>query len=429
MITALVLIGMASLDLQGHVLPNGLEVFTLHDPSSPVVTICIAVKTGATCETKETNGLAHFYEHMFFKGNAVLPDQTAYNERLRSLGIIRNGATSDEVVKYYITLGSHRFQEGMEFMRDAMLTPLFDPVEMERERSVISDEYLRSSSSPWWDFWQAMENTLFPEPWRKSAIGTLEVIRSASPEAMYRFRELYYSPDNSALFIVGDVTRDSALSAAGTYFGEWEPGGRSDYDSLPPAIRIARDTTVTVQGPPGVGCIRVVLQGPTMLSDRESTYAGDVWGAYLELASRRFQRNLVTHGPFTEVYGGYVTRRFSPMITFDGVIEPELMEEGLDLLNREIEAMTRDDYFDPEGVEMAATRLRRERLLAGESSRDLAVASLPFWWVQGNGIEYYLTYEEGIAGVGPGMIGDFVEEYIAGKPRAVFLVTPEGGSR
>jgi zinc protease len=429
LIAALILTGLTNLDLHGSALPNGLEVFTLYDPSAPVVTVCVAVKTGATCETPETNGLAHFYEHMFFKGNAALPDQTAYNERMRALGIIRNGTTSREVVKYYITLGSSRFEEGMEFMRDAMLTPLFDSVEMERERSVITDEYLRNSSSSWWAFRKAVENTVYPEPWRGSAIGALEVIQSASPGVMRHFRETYYTPDNAALFIIGDISEDSALSAAGRYFGEWESGGRSDYDSLGPAVSIPGDTTVTVQGPPGVGYIQIVLQGPTLLSDRESTYAGDVWGTYLGLASRRFQRNLVTEGPFTEVYGGYTTQRFSPMITLGGMIEPGLVEEGLALLNRELDAMVRGDYFDPGGVEIAASRLRRERLLARESSRDLAIETLPFWWVQGSGIDYYLTYEEGIALVDPGRIGDFVEEYIAGKPRAVFLVTPDGGSR
>ena len=113
------------------------------------------------------------------------------------------------------------------------------------------------------------------------------------------------------------------------------------------------------------------------------------------------------------------------MITFGGMIEPGLMDEGLALLNREIEAMAREGYFDPEGVQMAATRLRRERLLARESSRDLAVETLPFWWVQGDGIEYYLNYEEGISRVEPGRIEEFVGEYISGKPRR-FPVTPKG---
>lgn len=84
-------------------LPNGLDIIIGEDHSSPIVTVCIVVNTGATCETPEINGLAHFYEHMFFKGNAALPDQTAYNNRMRELGMIRNGTTGSEVARYRTT--------------------------------------------------------------------------------------------------------------------------------------------------------------------------------------------------------------------------------------------------------------------------------------------------------------------------------------
>ena len=136
----LLLAGLLAVPLQAATfetmtLENGLEVIVSPSHTSPVVTICVTVKTGATCEEPGTNGLAHFYEHMFFKGNGALPDQTAYNNRIRELGIVRNGITSDEMVRYYVTLGSHRFEEGMQFMYDAIVTPLFDPAEMERERA------------------------------------------------------------------------------------------------------------------------------------------------------------------------------------------------------------------------------------------------------------------------------------------------------
>ncbi len=119
-------------EFEARHLDNGLTVIVCPDDISPVVTICIAVKTGATCETPETNGLAHFYEHMFFKGNSVLPDQTAYRQRMGELGIINNGATSTERVWYHITLGSDNFKEGLQFMFDAITSPLFDMVAMER---------------------------------------------------------------------------------------------------------------------------------------------------------------------------------------------------------------------------------------------------------------------------------------------------------
>ncbi len=423
---ALLLMPLLGVDLNGTVLPNGLQVFTARDETAPVVTICIAVKTGATCETTLTNGLAHFYEHMFFKGNSGLPDQTAYNERLRALGIVRNGTTSTEVVRYYITLESALFEDGMAFMRDAMVTPLFDMEEMERERTVITDEYLRNASSPWWSLWKAVENTVYPEPWRGNTIGSLDAIQSASPEVMREFQEKYYTPDNAALFILGDVDEAFALETAARVFGSWAPGGRSDYDSLGLALRIDRDTTVLVAGPDGVGNIRIMLQGPSMLSDRHGTYAADVWGSYLDLSSRRFQRNLVTEGPFSQAYGGYYTQRFSPAITFGGTIAPERLHEGLLLLSMEIEAMAQPGYFDEEGLVLSRELLRRDRMLSRESSSELAIETLPFWWVQGNGLGYYETYEDSIALTGLSEVTEFVQTYIAGQPRAVFIVLPEG---
>ena len=63
-------LAVSAADFETRLLDNGLTVIVSPDNTSPVVTICIAVKTGATCETPETNGLAHFYEHMFFKGTA-----------------------------------------------------------------------------------------------------------------------------------------------------------------------------------------------------------------------------------------------------------------------------------------------------------------------------------------------------------------------
>lgn len=422
------MIHLLGVTLSRTVLPNGLQVFAARDAAAPVVTICVAVKTGATCETPETNGLAHFYEHMFFKGNSSLPDQTAYNSRLRALGIVRNATTSTEVVRYYITLESSLFPQGMEFMRDAVLTPLFDMAEMERERAVITDEYLRNASSPWWNLWKAVENTVYPEPCRGNTIGTLDVINSATPEVMLSFQETYYTPDNAALFILGDVDEEEALKAAAETFGGWARGEGSPYDSMEQAIRIRSDTVVAVSGPAGVGLVRIMMEGPTIAGDRPATYAGDVWGSYLALSSRRFQRNLVTRGPFSQVYGSYHTQRFSPSITLGGTLPPDMVQEGLRLLTEELEAMTSPDYFDEEGLSMARELLRRERMLSRESSRDLAVESLPFWWVQGDGLEYYESYEDSIAVTGLPQVTDFVRRYVTGRPRAVFLVTPEGGT-
>jgi len=421
----LILGGASAADYDILTLDNGLTVIVSPDPVSPVVTLCIVVKTGATCETPETNGLAHFYEHMFFKGNAALPDQTAYNRRMGELGIVQNGTTYPERVQYYITLGSDRLAEGLRFMYDAIVSPLFDPTEMELERQVILNEYERGLTQPFRPLWDAREEVLFSDaPWRISGIGEPEVILSASPSAMRSFRETYYTPDNSALIIAGDVDPDSAAELARLVFSDWERGGRSDYDSLPRLIRIERDTTVFVGSPSGVTYVSAVLEGPSIADDPGASYAADVWGSYLSLMSREFYTDLVTNGPFLDIYGSYYTQRFAPTVSFGGDVADGMEEEAARLLLDEIRQLQSPDYYDAGGLELAREELRRGRILSEETARDVAVETFPFWWAATGGLDYYSTYLDSIMAVGPEDVAAFLDEWVSGRPMVVFVMAP-----
>ncbi len=418
-----------AVDFRVEKLDNGLTVVVSRDASSPVVTVCIAVKTGATCETPETNGLAHFYEHMFFKGNAALPSQTAYNRRMGELGIVRNGTTSSEMVRYYVTLGSGKLEEGLRFMYDAITSPLFDSLEMEREREVILNEYQRGLVSPFHPYVEAMEKVIFSSaPWRYSAIGDPEVIMAADPEVMREFRHKYYTPDNSVLIIAGDVDCDRVFQLASEIFSGWEYGGRSDYDSLPRLVRIERDTTVLVDSPSGIGYVAVVFEGPSISTDPSDSYPADVWGEYLSLTSGRFYTDLVTNGPFTDVSAWYYTQRFAPTVTFGGRVPAERAMEALEALRDEIRELQDPGYYDPEEMRLAKERLRRDRILSGETARDVAVESLSFWWVVAGNLDYYATYLDSIRAVEIDDVTAFVRRWITGKPSAAFVMMPLEGS-
>ncbi|OPL17587.1 MAG: hypothetical protein AVO35_09150 [Candidatus Aegiribacteria sp. MLS_C] len=436
MVTAALVISIAcsvlSTEFRVSRMENGLTVIVSPDHVSPIVTICIAVKTGATCETPGTDGLAHFYEHMFFKGNGALPDQTAYNRRLGELGILQNGTTSPEKVQYFITLGSGSFEEGLRFMYDAITSPLFDETEMERERQVILNEYQRGLSSPFHPYFIARQEVLCPEaPWRYSAIGEPEVILSASPEAMRQFQYKYYTPDNSALIIAGDIEYDEAFRLAEEVFSPWEYGGRSDYDSLPRLIEIQRDTVVYVDSPSGTGYVSVIFEGPSISTDPSESYPADVWGAYLSLMSREFYTDLVTNGPFIDVTGSYYTQRFTPMITFGGPVPAHRAEEALEALALEIGQLQEPEYYDPQGMVLAREQLCRHRILSEETSYDVAVESIPFWWVVAGDLNYYATYIDSLRAVDMEDVISFTDRWIRGKPSAAFVMMPfrQGGGR
>jgi zinc protease len=410
-------------------LENGLSVIYIPDDAVPLVHIVVVSKTGATCETESTNGLAHFYEHMFFKGNAQLPDQTAYNARMRELGIVRNATTSREVVRYYVTLESSLMREGLEFMYYAITSPLFAPEEMEREREVIMNEYERNTTSPYWNLWKAQEKVLYPSaPWRGNTIGDPEVIMSASGEAMNHFRNTYYTPENCALILAGDVDPETDHDLIAGFFSDWEYGGRSDYEQLPLLIDLDRDTLVHLSTPADIAYVNVVYAGPPVKQDRHATYGGDVWGSYLSLLSGEFHRDLVIEGPFVEAHGSYYTQRFAPTITFGGPLPPDRVEEGLDLLLEEIDQLTSGGYYTLGGLELARESLRRERLLSEESLRSLVIGSIPFWWAVWGDLSYYETYVDSVMKVERDDVMAFIESYIVSRPRAIFVMTPEDQS-
>src|SRR5690242_13094278 len=90
--------------IQRKVLPNGLEVIVVENHGVPLVTVEIDVKNGSFTQSPEYEGLAHMYEHMFFKANAHLPEPDQFIDRAAELGAVFNGRTDEERVAYYMTL-------------------------------------------------------------------------------------------------------------------------------------------------------------------------------------------------------------------------------------------------------------------------------------------------------------------------------------
>ncbi|MCK5842507.1 MAG: hypothetical protein KAH31_10090, partial [Candidatus Sabulitectum sp.] len=149
-------------------------------------------------------------------------------------------------------------------------------------------------------------------------------------------------------------------------------------------------------------------------------------GQYMGRMTGEFHNNLVANGPFLDVYASYYSQRFEPSITFGGTIDPSLADEGLEMMRTEIQSMFGEDYFTESGIEMASEQLRRHRLFNEESSIDMATETLPFWWVEGGGLDYYNNYPDSLAAVTAGDISLYLDRWVKDRPSAVFIVTPEG---
>ncbi|MFY7923070.1 MAG: M16 family metallopeptidase, partial [Gemmatimonas sp.] len=192
--------------LRRKVLANGMEVIVVENHGVPIATLEINVRNGAFTQSPEFAGLAHMYEHMFFKANKDLPDADAFNDRAAELGAVFNGTTQEERVNYYLTLPADSVRGGLRFLASALINPSFRDDELAREKEVVLGEYDRNEAQPGFQWQQRANELLYPgQASRKNTIGDRKVIANVTPAQMREIQRKYYVPNNCALIVTGDV--------------------------------------------------------------------------------------------------------------------------------------------------------------------------------------------------------------------------------
>jgi len=413
---------------QPHTLPNGLQVLVIEDHAQPLVTVEIAVKNGSYTEPPDYNGLSHLYEHMFFKANAALPTQEKYMQRLRELGISFNGTTSTERVNYFFTTTSDNFQPAMVFMRDALLTPLFDPQELERERVVVTGEMDRAESNPFYEFYRAIDRKVWWKHFsRKQPLGERKTVLSATVKQMRTIKERYYIPNNSLLVVSGDVKPDEVYKLAGALYADWkrapDPHKRFPVPKHPPLRR----TEAVVMEKPQVKTVNLSFtwHGPSTVGlGKELTYAADVLGYAVGEPSSKFHKALVDSGKCVRAGFSWSTQMNVGPIQFAAEALPEKADECVKGMQEELVKMKAADYLSPQEMENAVFREEVSQIQQREKPSAYA-HTVTFWWTAA-GLDYYAGYVDNMRKVTPVQIRQFLEKYVDNQPY-IFgaIVSPE----
>ncbi len=405
-------------------LPNGLEVIVVQNNFVPIATIELAVRNGSFTEGPEYAGLSHLYEHMFFKANGKYQSSQDFISTLSSLGILYNATTREEVVYYYFTLPVANLEKGLEVMANSVQTPLFDPLELEREREVVLGEFDRQESNPFFPYSRAMDSAMWGENVvRKQPIGQRDVIKTATPEKMRTIQHKYYIPNNSMLIVAGDVDSASVYNLVTKHFTSWKRGTDPFKQDPPPMSKpLAAKRLVTVPIP-GVDIAQVEYQwhGPSVGVDNAATYAADVFIFILTQQQSRFQRKLVESGIAQGAGLNYYTQRYVGPISAQIVTTPEQARKALDVLWDEIQAFDSPDYFTDEELATAKQTLRMRALYESEETSEW-VHTPSFWWST-TGLDYYMGYIDNLAKVSRADIQNYVRKYIKGKNYVLGVAT------
>ncbi len=403
--------------IKRKVLANGLEVIVVENHGVPLATIEVDVKNGSFTQSPEFAGLAHMYEHMFFRANSKFPDPESFVGRAGDLGAVFNGTTAEERVNYFLTVSADSMDAGVRFLASALLSPLFRQDELERERQVVIGEYDRNESSPFFQLNREMDKLLYPGNFsRKNVIGDRQVILTTTPEKMRTIQRKYYVPNNSVLIVAGDVNPDQVFASAERELGKWERGPDPFVtDPIPPIPALTKDQGVVVEA--GVGAVTVFLQwqGPSVGKDPKSTYAADVFSDVLNDPASNFQQRLVDSGLWQSMGVNYYTLNNVGPITISGQTSPENLRRALKALETEIAKFDDPGYFDVS--ELEAVKAHRAVTSAFDRERSSGFAhTLGFWWTVAD-LEYYMGYVDNMAKQTIADLQAYATKYILNKPR------------
>ena len=412
--------------IQRKVLANGLEVIVVENHGVPLATIEIDVKNGSFTQSSEYEGLAHMYEHMFFKANSKYPEVNQFWDRASELGAVFNGTTEEERVNYYMTVPAEKLGDAIQLVASAIRGPLFRQDELERERQVVIGEYDRNESIPFFALDRDMKAKLYPGNYsRKNTIGDRQIILTTTPQKMRVIQNKYYVPNNSVLIVAGDVNPVTVFALAERELGQWsrsaDPFVTDPIPAIPP---LQKSEGVVVDAPVSAVTVQIQWQGPSVGQDPKSTYAADVFSDVLNDPRSQFQQRLVDSGLWQGVIVNYYTLNHTGPITISGQTSPEQLRDALAALYGEVAKFDTPGYFTSE--ELEAVKAHRAVTSAFDRERSSGFAhTLGFWWSVAS-LEYYMGYVDYMAQQTIADLRAYARRYILGKPHITgVLIAPE----
>ncbi|MEM7211055.1 MAG: pitrilysin family protein [Pseudomonadota bacterium] len=210
------------MSVQLHTLSNGFRIVTEHMPGLASASLGVWVDAGTRHETRAENGIAHFLEHMAFKGTS---QRTALQiaEEIEDVGGYLNAYTSRERTAYYARVLSAEVPLALDLISDILRDPTLAENEIETERGVILQEIGQSRDTPDDIIFDWLQETAFPDqPMGRAILGPPERVRSFGKQDLRGFIDTHYRPERMILSAAGGVDHDEIVRLAEAAFGDMQ---------------------------------------------------------------------------------------------------------------------------------------------------------------------------------------------------------------
>lgn len=224
-------------------LENGLTLIHHYTPTTPVVTVDVWVKAGAIVEPDDWCGMAHFLEHMIFKGSDRLPPGS-FDQAIEHRGGVSNAATSYDYAHYFITTADRYLPDVLPYLAEILINAAIPDNEFERERDVVFEEIRQSYDNPDQVAFQVLTQTIYPNhPYGRPILGLEETLLARSPEDMRQFHRTHYQPNNMIIILVGNLLWEDAIDLVSQGFSQFQPRANCPQlipEAEPPLVGIVR---------------------------------------------------------------------------------------------------------------------------------------------------------------------------------------------
>ena len=408
-------------DAQMYKLNNGQTVVIQEVKSNPIVIIDTWVKTGSIDETDENNGVAHFLEHLFFKGTQN-HEPGDFDKILETKGAITNAATSKDFTHYYVTIPSKDFDLAMGLHADMMMNPLIPRNEMEKERKVVLEEINKDLTSPNKILYENLVSMLYKNhPYKRKVIGRSDVIETITRDQVLNFYNSHYSPSNMVTVVIGDVDANHALEKIKQEFNnETSKAIKNVYAKEPPLTKQEKKVEYL---PTESGYMIIGYRGVSI--DDKDSYALDVLSTVLgEGRSSVLNQVLKEKKRLAfSVDAGNSTMRDDGMFYVSANFEPEKCKAVQDAIFAEIKKIQEKGITD-EQLNLAKNIIERNTYYARESITNIAT-EIGYTVALTDDMKFYDNYLDNIKSVTAASVKKAAEKYLDIDKSAISIVLPE----
>lgn len=223
--------------VQRQVLPNGMTVILQEVHARPLVSVNIFVRAGGYLDTPRLDGMAHFYEHLFFRGTPTRSGMEM-KRQIEELGGQTNAETTKDFTHFYVDLPSGHVLDAIEILGDALMHPAFAPKDIDQERLVVLNEVGMNDQSPSSLLMRLMYDSAYKvHPYRNSVIGNERAIKNVTRNDFLDFQHKYYTPDRVVLVVVGDFHVAPVMRHIERFFKDFQGGSPTPDASQPEPVQ------------------------------------------------------------------------------------------------------------------------------------------------------------------------------------------------